>query len=151
VRPQTVPEAAGIVVVSELPQPIEALAPLAVEAPVTVAPAPRATAFGPAASTTGLIRSINESAATTLAAVELPAEVAPAGDPAAPLPVQIAQDTQSTATTTSRSGGHDRFDWPDASPIAAFVALMALGYLLLLAVTEASPRNWQFRPLLTPS
>jgi hypothetical protein len=48
------------------------------------------------------------------------------------------------------SGGAERFDSPAANLPALFAALLMLGFFLRFAVTEASPRSWQTRPVFPP-
>jgi hypothetical protein len=55
------------------------------------------------------------------------------------------------ATSAGGSNNAPRFDWPSASLPMGLLGLLALGALLLLAVTEASPRTWQFRPYTPPA
>lgn len=73
--------------------------------------------------------------------------------PRAPLDAP-AGSSVSQVSVVSGSGGNNhtpRFDWPSASLPAGLLGLFALGVLLLLAVTEASPRTWQFRPYTPPA
>lgn len=58
---------------------------------------------------------------------------------------------QALVGATGGSGNGPRVDWPPASLPASLLGLFAGGALILLAVTEASPRTWQFRPYTPPA
>ncbi len=59
--------------------------------------------------------------------------------------------TTAGSTSSSSSGSNSRFDWPAASLPMGLAGLLAFGALILLTVTEASPRTWQFRPSTPPA
>jgi hypothetical protein len=56
-----------------------------------------------------------------------------------------------SVTTAGGSNSGPRVDWPSASLPAGILGLFLFGALVLLAVTEASPRTWQFRPFTPPA
>jgi hypothetical protein len=73
--------------------------------------------------------------------------------PRSPLDPAKTASNLTTATATSAGGSNSgpRVDWPSASLPAGLLGLFLFGALLLLAVTEASPRSWQFRPFTPPA
>jgi hypothetical protein len=74
--------------------------------------------------------------------------VSAAGEkPATPWTTAVRQQAAAVAGEIQR--GIERFDWPSSAMLTLFLALAVAGYMLLLAVTEASPRSWKFQ-LLTP-
>ncbi len=56
-----------------------------------------------------------------------------------------------TAGTGNSSSSGSSSGWPSASLPASLLGLLAVGALILLTVTEASPRTWQFRPYTPPA
>jgi hypothetical protein len=107
--------------------------------------------------TAGVPQSI---AARVDAGLSSPIEAQPALTPLAPRsPLNTAHNaapgsrsiTMTTAGTGNGSSSSSGSSAPAANLPAGLLAFLGLGALILLAVTEASPRTWQFRPYTPPA